>query len=354
MLHAPRHRCGGHGRVRAFGSLSRRSSADARRSAAFNDIGLGRVSAGNLWKIPRARQKNVVPAHLVHRANEIVITLLPRRPRWGSCSFDGPTRCGRNSRNKPHPDARCVPRETITKRGSATTRARPPGVSRRGVYSGRRPHRRVNTQLSNLFVATRPLNSMRLAVSENASRIRPVGRAVTMPTPDQGDEAGGELEDEEGPAFALPDWPMSVDRRAPGPASACSAGVTAVAAGAADPKPAMARLASAGPPLRASSIIPSNRPRIETPRRAASASTQARRSWSRRMPTTVDFEVAMAPFTVILGVYISGAEWWQPGGGHRGRNSFRSGRGTYQRRVEASSTARESSRRLQAVTACVP
>ena len=81
----------------------------------------------------------------------------------------------------------------------------------------------------------------------------------------------------------------------------------------------MARLASVAPPLRASSIIPSKRPRIETPRRAASASTQARRSWSRRMPTTVDFEVAIAPLTVIRGVYSSGAEWWQPGGGHRRR-----------------------------------
>jgi hypothetical protein len=34
------------------------------------------------------------------------------------------------------------------------------------------------------------------------------------------------------------------------------------------------------------------------------------------MPTTVDLEVAMAPLTVIRAVYISGAEWWQPGGGH--------------------------------------
>ena len=97
----------------------------------------------------------------------------------------------------------------------------------------------------------------------------------------------------------------------------------------------MARLASAGPPVRASSIIPSNRPRIETPRRAASASTQARRSWSRRMPTTVDLEVAMAPLTVIRGVYISGAEWWQPGGGHRGGHRFRIGSGPHRQRTEA-------------------
>ena len=220
-----------------------------------------------------------------------------------------------------------VPRETISKK---PRRRFPTSVQcvREGVYRARRPHRRVNTQRSNRFAASRPLNSMRLAVSEKASRTRLVGRAVTAPTPDQGDEDDGEADDGNAPC-TLPAWPTAAGCGAPGSSVVCWPGVTAIVAGPADPRPAMARLASAGPPVRASSIIPSNRPRIETPRRAASASTQARRSWSRRMPTTVDFEVAMAPLTVIPGVYIGGAEWWQPGGGRRRRGSPRTASGTH-------------------------
>ena len=93
----------------------------------------------------------------------------------------------------------------------------------------------------------------------------------------------------------------------------------------------MARVASARSPVRASSIIPSNRPRMETPRRCASASTQARRSWSSRIPTTVDLEVAMTSLTVIRGVYSSGAERWQAGGGRRPRHRFQIGSGTLRR-----------------------
>jgi hypothetical protein len=223
----------------------------------------------------------------------------------------------RNTRNKLRPDATCVPRETISKK--ALCRLRPVSVSRVdvGVYSGRRPHRRVNTQCSNLFVATRPLSSIKLAVREKASRISPVGSAVTTPTPDHGEPSAGEFGDEGGPACTLPGCPAAVACCAPGSATGSVAGGTAWPAGAADPRPAMARVASARSPVRASSIIPSNRPRIETPRRCASASTQARRSWSRRIPTTVDLEVAMTSLTVIRGVYSSGAERWQAGGGRR-------------------------------------
>ena len=60
---------------------------------------------------------------------------------------------------------------------------------------------------SNRFAATRPLNSIKLAVREKASRISPVGRAVTAPTPDQGDPAGGGFDDEAGPACTLPGCP---------------------------------------------------------------------------------------------------------------------------------------------------
>ena len=208
-----------------------------------------------------------------------------------------------------------------------------------GVYSERRPHRRVNTQLSNRFVAMRPLNSIKLAVRENASRISPVGSAVTAPTPDHGDPAGGGFADEVGPAFTLPSCPASAGC-APETATV-SAGETLWAAGAADPRPSMARVASARSPVRASSIIPSNKPRIETPRRSASASTQARRSWSSRMPTTVDLEVAMTSLTVIRGVYSSGAERWQAGGGHPVRHRLRIGSGTHERRIEATPTSPE-------------
>ena len=240
----------------------------------------------------------------------------PLPPRSTSMRFvGGQTRRGAFAtiETKRCSGATGVPRETITKEVLPPCAAARRCVDDGGVYRERRPQRRVNTHCSNLLVATRPLNSMRLAVREKASRIRPVGRAVTAPTLDQGDEGAGEPDDE---------------------AAAVASGSPA-GAGVADPRPAMARLASAGPPLRASSIIPSNRPRMETPRRAASASTQARRSWSRRMPTTVDLEVAMAPLTVIRAVYISGAEWWQPGGGHRGGDRFRIGSGPHRQRTEA-------------------
>jgi hypothetical protein len=228
-----------------------------------------------------------------------------------------------------------VPRETISKKRCRRFLTSVPCV-RAGVYRARRPHRRVNAQRSNRSAASRPLNSMRLAVSEKASRTRPVGRAVTAPTPDQGDEDDGEADDEDAPC-TLPGCPTAPGCGARGTAVVSWAGVTPAVAGAAEPRPAMARLASAGPPVRASSIIPSNRPRIETPRRAASASTQARRSWSRRIPTTVDFEVAMAPLTVIPAVYIVGAEWWQPGGGRR-RLDRLAASGTHRQRREATST----------------
>jgi hypothetical protein len=272
--------------------------------SASNGLGPRSRAGGDLWEIPPNQTKEIPATELTGRTRHRTRCYCGRRQRVSY--FDSPTRCIRNTRNNLQSPATGVPRETISKGVlPPLPRVGTPAFGE-GVYSERRPQRRVNTQLSNLFAATRPLSSIRLAVSEKASRIRPVGRAVTAPTPDHGDEADGEFDDE-------PE------------AAASSAGGTAAGAGAVDPRPAMARLASVGPPPRASSIIPSNRPRIETPRRAASASTQARRSWSRRMPTTVDLEVAMAPLTVIRAVYISGAEWWQPGGGRCGREQLGSG-----------------------------
>ena len=165
---------------------------------------------------------------------------------------------------------------------------------------------------------------------EKASRISPVGRAVTTPTPDHGDPGEG-FGDERGPASAPAGCPAPSGCCSPASATVSSAGGTPWPAGDADPRPAMARVASARSPVRASSIIPSNRPRMETPRRCASASTQARRSWSSRIPTTVDLEVAMTSLTVIRGVYSSGAERWQAGGGRRARHRFQIGSGTLRR-----------------------
>ena len=178
-------------------------------------------------------------------------------------------------------------------------------------------------------MATRPLNSIKLAVREKASRISLVGRAVTAPTPDQDDADGGGSDDEEVRRLHSPAAPLR--------GLWCAGGRPGLPAwwncrrcgSCATPGRQWPASLPLGPPVRASSIIPSNRPRIETPRRSASASTQARRSWSRRMPTTVDLEVAMTPLTVIRGVYISGAERWQPGGGHRGRRRLRIGSGTH-------------------------
>ena len=302
--------CDGH-QARSSARVPQQTPTDRPRATTSPSV---TASDGISGRSPAPR-KNAVRAHSVDRANEAAISLVQRRLRRGSCSFDRPARCARSTRNDRAPTRPVFLVKQLARRICHRSGASAWCI-RRGVYSGRRPHRRVNTQLSNLFVATRPLNSIRLAVSENASRIRPVGRAVTTPTPDQGDEAGGGRNDEAGPAWTLPGCPTSVGCFAPESAVVSSGGGTSAAAGAADPKPAMSLLAAAGPPLRASSIIPSNRPRIETPRRAASASAQARRSWSRRMPTTVDFEVAMVPLTVIMGVYITGAEWWQPGGRH--------------------------------------
>src|ERR1700722_4586004 len=53
------------------------------------------------------------------------------------------------------------------------------------------------------------------------------------------------------------------------------------------------------------------------------------------MPTTVDLEVAMTSLTVIRGVYSSGAERWQAGGGHPVGYRFRIRSGTHERRTEA-------------------
>ena len=167
--------------------------------------------------------------------------------------------------------------------------------------------RRVNTQLLSLLVAQRPPNSRRLVEREKASRIKLPGTPATEPTPGRGGDEGALTpccdSDAVGPSGLDDAGTSSTDGRnvEAGPATESSGTSAAVST----------------PSERASSIIPSKRPRTETPRRAASASTQARRSWSSRMPTTVDLDVAMTGLTVIRGVYINGrktvaAWWWGP------------------------------------------
>jgi hypothetical protein len=174
----------------------------------------------------------------------------------------------------------------------------------RGDGYERPTKRRVNTQLLSLFVAQRPPNSRRLVESEKASRIRLPGTPVTDPTAGHGGEEGA--------------LTRCCDSGGVGPSGLEDAGTSStdgrnVEAAAATESSGTSATGST-PSERASSIIPSKRPRTETPRRAASASTQARRSWSSRMPTTVDLVVAMTGLTVIRGVYINGrktvAAWW--------------------------------------------
>ena len=175
-----------------------------------------------------------------------------------------------------------VPRETISKsdRAPITLCGRCCGV---GVYNERSTQRRVNAQLLSRFVAWRPLDSIMLAVSEKAPRRMPQGIPVTNPNPGTDDpcRVAGRVEASPGRALSCcsngavpPKWDgtatSSTDER-----NSCRGSPTEssglATAGTASP-------GRASSIERASSIIPSNRPRTETPRRAASASTQARRS----------------------------------------------------------------------------
>jgi hypothetical protein len=115
----------------------------------------------------------------LHAASSLTVWA-PRTDRMSDCApFDGAQLLGVTNRR--------VPRETIRKLAVQPLCWTPP----RGdccVNSYRLATRRVNTQLLSLFVAQRPPSSKRLVVSERASRIRPPGRAATVPTPDRAGE----------------------------------------------------------------------------------------------------------------------------------------------------------------------
>ncbi len=143
-----------------------------------------------------------------------------------------------------------------------------------GVYSGRSTQRRVNAQLTSLFAAQRPLASIRLAVSEKAPRAMPPGIPVTSPRPGTDGAAGVRRGGGGDSASTLPGAPVFIRS-----SWSDAATVDVMAAGSvAEPGIIATCAALSDSSARASSIIPSNRPRTETPRRAASASTQARRS----------------------------------------------------------------------------
>jgi len=158
----------------------------------------------------------------------------------------------------------------------------------RRSYAERPPRSLVTGQLSILLRAHRPLLLISPVVMENAPRIMPLGSPVSEPRsgnePDRdADWVLTPSEEEAADASSTPDASLT---RSPLMSVTTGAGV--------DPEPAIARAASSAlSPVRAPSIIPSKSTRTDTPRRAASASSQARRSWSRRMPTTVDLVVAM-------------------------------------------------------------
>lgn len=162
-----------------------------------------------------------------------------------------------------------------------------------GVYTERSPRCLVNAQPPSRLVAHRPLDSIRLTVSEHAPRMRPPGRAMTDPKSGKSDRPGNARKGDDDPVLTLRAGTADASSSGLGVAIVSSAGGPPAGPDA-EPDPSMAPAAPGDSPERASSIIPSKSPRIETPRRAASPSTQARRSWSRRMPTTVDFVVAMA------------------------------------------------------------
>jgi hypothetical protein len=162
-----------------------------------------------------------------------------------------------------------------------------------GVYTERSVRCLVNTQPPSLLAAHRPPDSIRLAVSEHAPRMRPPGRAVTDPKSGKSDRPGNARKGDDDSVLTLPIG-APVASSSGLDFAVVSTGGPPAGPGAAPPNPATARAAPTASPERASSIIPSKSPRTETPRRAASPSTQARRSWSRRMPTTLDLVVAMA------------------------------------------------------------
>ena len=229
--------------------------------------------------------------------------LLTTTVLWAACGpalMDGVGPCARLSHvsiasSEPSQDKRriatLVPRETIPIR-RPDANSGPAPLGRGGVYAERSAQARVNGQPASLLVAHRPVISIRPAVTENAPRIRPPGTAVTGPRLGHGDEPGAPPSAVGGGVPTLSGC-SGVDTSFDLGAAACSGRSSPPALAADDPEPAVARAASAFSPDRAPSIIPSKSPRTETPRRAASASTHARRSWSSRIPTTVDLLVAM-------------------------------------------------------------
>ena len=157
-------------------------------------------------------------------------------------------------------------------------------------------------------------------MSAQARRTRPVGTPVTGPR-------SGQCEGPEGRFGAVEDSVLTP----PSAGTACSCGVcraalsprtpsvwTGEAGGGSAPARAASTVsggrASSVSVARASSIIPSKRPRTETPRRAASASTQGATIVVEADANNGGLGRRHGQLTLTASVYISGAEWWQRGG----------------------------------------
>ena len=76
-------------------------------------------------------------------------------------------------------------------------------VGSSGVYTERSLRYLVNTQPPSLLVAHRPLDSIKLTVSEHAPRIRPAGRAVTDPMSGRSDPPGNARNGDDGSVLTL-------------------------------------------------------------------------------------------------------------------------------------------------------
>ena len=72
-----------------------------------------------------------------------------------------------------------------------------------GVYTERSPRCLVNAQPPSRLVAHRPLDSIRLTVSEHAPRMRPPGRAMTDPKSGKSDRPGNACKGDDDPVLTL-------------------------------------------------------------------------------------------------------------------------------------------------------
>ena len=149
----------------------------------------------------------------------------------------------------------------------------------------------IRRRITALQRGRRSLDSMRVAVNEAAARIALTGSAArcmtSVHTRGLGGEEGAEAQEACGGGSSV-GRPVPRSVRFGAPVSASEGSLIPCDSGGASE---LATGSASVSPDRPRSIISSKRMRTVTPRRAASASIHARRSWSRRRPRTVDLEV---------------------------------------------------------------